>query len=333
MESNGNSKITGIGAFTPTQRVTSNELMREVGCDRFGIADDYISSNIGILEKRVADPTMEPSDLAVLASEAAIRDAGIRADEIDLILYTGITRDCEEPATAHLVQNKIGAPKAICIDVSNACLGFMTGLSLADSMLASGQAKTVLVCTGETPSRIMFEFFPQLIETRDIAVFKKMLGVLTVGDAGGAMIVQPKAGSEQGWNWFGSQSDGRHSKLCYYKKSGTSLEGQMVMDKICALTLKAHEKLMQTTIAKLSCVPENVDKVYCHQVGAPPHSQLLKRTGLESVDAPISFDLFGNLTSATIPVLMNLFKPKPKERLLFFCSGSGISVFQGGMQF
>lgn len=78
---------------------------------------------------------------------------------------------------------------------------------------------------------------------------------------------------------------------------------------------------------------KEVDKIYCHQVGETPHKQLLSRTNLPLAKAPTSYQYFGNLTSATIPVLMQLDAPKRSEKIMFFCSGSGISVFQGGMRF
>lgn len=333
MQIQQSSKVAGIGAYLPTNRVTSDELMEEVKCERFGIPVDYMSKHIGIIERRVAEPDVMPSDLASLASESALTNSGVKADEIDLIIFAGITRDYEEPSTAHNVQKKIGAINAACFDVSNACLGFMTGLSVANAYVQSGMANTVLVCAGEVASRTMGEFIPVLKSTNDKNTFRKKVGALTVGDAGGAMVVQNSGSPQNGWQWFKTDSDGKHSKLCYYNKTPQGFEGEMVMDKICALTLARHCNLYNASKQNIEWFGQGADKTYCHQVGSTPHRELFKRLNLDLDKAPISYDYFGNLTSVTIPVLMNLNPPKPGQRIQFFCSGSGISVFQGGMIF
>jgi len=190
-----------------------------------------------------------------------------------------------------------------------------------------------LVCAGEVASRTMSEFIPILKSTDDISTFKKKVGALTVGDAGGAMIVQRSDSEHSGWQWFKTDSDGKHSKLCYYNKTPQGFEGEMIMDKICALTLASHRNLYKSSQQHIDWFGQGADVTYCHQVGSTPHRELFKRLNLDLDKAPISYDYFGNLTSVTIPVLMNLNPPKPGQRLQFFCSGSGISVFQGGMIF
>ncbi len=333
METLGVTKVAGVGSYLPAQSVKSDDLMAEVNARRFGIEENYMSSQIGIVERRVAEIGSKPSDLATLASESALNNSGVRADEIDLLIFAGITRDYDEPSTAHNVQKKLGAVNASCFDVTNACLGFMTALSVADAYIAGGMADTILVCTGETSSQTMEEFLPLLKYTKDKNEFKAKLGVLTIGDAGGAMIIQRDDSNEHGWNWKKIQSQGEHSELCYYTRGKTGVEGQMVMDRICAITIKRHMELFELTKKNLPWSVDEVDKIYCHQVGATPHKQLLSRTHLPIDKAPTSYQYFGNLASATIPVLMQLDAPKRSEKIMFFCSGSGISVFQGGMKF
>lgn len=243
-------KIAGVGSFLPNQVVKSDDLMAEVKSQRFGIEEDYMSTQIGIRERRIAASGSKPSDLATFASESALTNSGVRADEIDLIIFAGITRDYDEPSTAHNVQKKLGAVNASCFDVSNACLGFMTALSVADCYISGGAADTVLVCTGETSSHTMEEFLPLLRSTKDRNEFKSKLGVLTVGDAGGAMIIQRDDSNEHGWNWNKIQSQGQHAELCYYTRGKTGVEGQMVMDRICAITLKRHIELFELTKKK-----------------------------------------------------------------------------------
>lgn len=332
METFGSTRIAGIGAFLPEQRISTDELMHEVNCRRFRIPEDYISRYIGIIEKRVASPDLAPSDLAVLASEVALKNAGINANEIDLIIYAGITRDFEEPATAHNVQNKLGATKAVCMDVSNACIGFMTGLWMADKFMANGGAESVLICTGEMQSRTVNEFKKTLSETTDKEQFKKVFGVLTVGDAGGAIILQRKE-SHNGLQWIKFKSEGTHSHLCTCERTPEGVRGQMIMQDINTETLNLQRTMIKNTYQKLGWDSQDVSKVYSHQIGKRTHQQISEIVGVPLEKWITTYPSYGNLTSATFPVCMHLEKPLKEEKILLLGAGSGISVCQGGLIF
>ena len=333
METYGSSRIAGFGAYLPESRVTTDELMRSINCSRFGIPENYISRHIGIKEKRVAEATIEPSGLAALASEIALTNAGVSADEIDLIIYTGITRDYEEPSTAHSVQCRLGARKATCMDTPNACLGFMTGLWVADSFIYTSEITNVLVCTGEIQSRTVNSFLKPLKYTKNKEYFKKVFGVLTVGDAGGAAVVQRKSSSGEGLNWIRFYSEGSLRDLCTFERTENGVKGQMIMQEISSEILKIHRSLMPNTYEKLGWHPDNVDIVYAHQVGSRPHEEMIKMTSIQRNKAPISYECYGNLSSATIPTCMHLYPPKRGDKILLLGAGSGISICQGGMTY
>ena len=333
MEGYGSSRIAGIGAFLPKQRVSTDDLMHEVNCRRFGIPENYISRHIGIIEKRVSDASMQPSDLAVLASEIALRDAGVKPDDIDLIIYTGVSRDYIEPATAHNVQKQLGVAKAFCLDVSNACLGFMTGLTIADRYIAGKMATRVLVCTGEQHRDLIHDFVSTLKKLEDKKVFKNKLGMLTVGDAGAAMVVEAKPNLQEGFQWFDYISVGAHHQLCYLAWANTGIVGEMIMQKVSQESLKLHWEMIAKTYDKLQWEPSMVDKLFAHQVGRRPYEEVLNLTSVPTEKAPVTYDNYGNLASATIPVGMYLYPPKKGERVLFIGAGSGIAICQWGMVF
>ena len=118
---NGSSKISGVGIHLPDERVSSVSLMEEIQADkRFGIPLNWVDKRIGIVERRFARSESRPSDLATEAAINALENSGVEPQQLDLILYAGIEKDFMEPATAHVVQNKLGAPNATCADVSNA---------------------------------------------------------------------------------------------------------------------------------------------------------------------------------------------------------------------
>lgn len=333
METLGKSYIAGIGAYLPGTRISSDALMAEVNSTRFGIPENYLSRHIGVVERRVADVNQQPSDLATLASQSALRDAGVRPDEIDLIIHTAITRDCEEPSTAHFVQNCLGAVNAACLDISNACLGFMTGLSIADAYIANGGARTALVCAGECQSSAVRESIEILRRTKNKDEFKRMFGILTVGDAGGAMIVRRSENAGTGWKWLNFLSNGVHARLCYLKRTFNGGEGAMLMKEISFEMLRMHAANIEHAYKSTGWNPSTVGKLYCHQVGRKPHTALTEIAKVDIDRAPITYNHFGNLTSATIPVIMHLNRPERGERILFLGAGSGLTICQGAMVF
>lgn len=332
MEMNCISKIAGIGAFLPKQRVTSDELMAEISSSRFGTPENYISNKIGIIERRMADDKTLASDMAIMASEVALKDANVQAHEVDVILYCGIERDWQEPATAHRIQAELGATSAIVLDITNACHGFLNGISIADAFIANNSAQTVLVCTGEKQSRLTYEAIDQLKGLSSKEEFRKRLGGLTVGDAGGAMIIQ-RGNEYSGFKKMNFMSDGKHTDLCYYKHTDTGTQGQMLMREITVQILRLHKMFIESTYSLLDWKPESIDKLFCHQTGAKPHQGMASLAHQPINKAPITYDNYGNLTSASIPVNMFLNRPQRGEKILIMGTGSGLSVCQSGLIF
>lgn len=329
---NCKSRISGIGAYLPSQIVYSDDLMREVDCKRFGTPENYISRQIGIKERRFADDQILSSDMAIYAAEKALSDSGTSPCEIDLILYCGIERDWQEPATAHRVQVELGASNASVLDVTNACHGFMNGISIADAFIANGSARKVLLCTGEKQSRVSLDVLQKLKVVKKKSEFKSQLGALTVGDAGGAMVIEA-SNNESGLKWLNFHSDGKHAKLCFYKHTDNGVLGQMLMKEISIQIVRLHQQLIDRTYKALKWLPSSINKAYCHQTGAKPHAFLANLAQQPLDNCPVTYEFFGNLTSASIPVNMYINKPNRGDRVLFMGTGSGLSVCQGGMIF
>lgn len=331
---NGNTEILGIGGYIPKQVIHSEDILENLKSeDRFGIRHDFINNIMGIDERRVAEQSENPSDLAIKAAEIALKDSGVESSDIDLIIFCGIDRDWQEPATAHRVQQLLGAYKAICFDVTNACHGFMNGISIADAMIATGSVETALICTGEKPSDVMYDAIGLLENTEDRDDLKKWIGGLTVGDAGGAMILN-RSHSQSGFKQFNFSSNGKHTNLCYYKydKSG-DIEGQMIMTSISSEMIAFHQSMIHGTYDGLFWSPDEIDTLICHQVGQKPHKQMASVAKIGIEKAPITYRHLGNITSATIPVNLYYNRPNKGDKVLILGAGSGLSVSQTGMVF
>src|SRR5438477_5851751 len=136
--------IVGTGSYVPEKVLTNDDLSRIVDT-----SDEWITTRTGIKERRIAAKDQYTSDMAANAALAALEQADISPTEIDLILVATATPDMVFPATACFVQTKIGATKAVCLDISAACAGFLFGLEIAQQFITSHTHDTVLVIGAE----------------------------------------------------------------------------------------------------------------------------------------------------------------------------------------
>jgi len=144
------SQIIGSGAYLPETVLTNQELARRVDT-----SDEWIVERTGIRRRHVARDGEVTSDLALKAAEAALADAKIGVEDLDLIVCATTTPDETFPATATRVQARLGMTRGAAFDVQAVCSGFIFGLSVADNFIRCGQAKTVLLIGAETMSRLM----------------------------------------------------------------------------------------------------------------------------------------------------------------------------------
>lgn len=333
MNNTASSCILSTGYYLPASEIKTSDMLGEIGADRFGVESNYIEQSVGVERVRHSGYSQKPSDLAISACRSAIETASINVNLIDLIVFCGIEGDYTEPSTAHFIQSKLGLKSKICFDVQNACMGFMTGLQIADSMIASGAVRYALVCTGERPSIVSKSAIKELRKTSDIECFKNKIGMLTVGDAGGAMVVGPK--NQGGFMNFGVSSDGQYAKLCYYKPKNNGLvDGQMLMGRICAAVINAHKKLYWQTLDDSNWTPSDIDCLIMHQAGKRPFDTLTKAFSIDPVKAVRTYHCYGNMTSATFPVALGLAIEQgmvnKKSKIWAAMAGSGISVSHAG---
>ncbi|WNO11061.1 ketoacyl-ACP synthase III [Teredinibacter sp. KSP-S5-2] len=332
MKTSSGSKITGIGAFLPKSIVTTEELMHEAQSRKFGVSESFLSRASGIKQRRFSDPNQSYGYLAIQAARDAIIDARINPLDIDLILFCGIDRDKPEPSTAHEVQAELGAWNAACLDVSNACIGMLSGYSVAHAYINSGMAENILICTGEKPSQLSIDAIRQLRKSNDKSLFRKLLGAFTVGDGGGAFVVS-KSTDDTGCKYIHFKADGKFRNLCYYRHTPEGIDFEMRMEEISGAMVENHQEMIGETYKKIGWKSEEIDHAYFHQVGERPHKQMIKLTNLASERVSRSYHLFGNLTSATHAVNMCFDRPKKGDKVLVLGAGSGASMCQAAFQF
>lgn len=257
-------------------------------------------------------------------------------NEIDAIIYTGLTRDYLEPATAHIVQAKLGANNATVFDVSNACHGFMNGIHLMDALIATGQVRRGLVVTGEQGSLFTRKAVTALKESNEKQLLTELAAGFTLGDAGAAMLMGPKLGPDSGFMGFMLQSQGQHAGFC---TSGAPMqEGPLLTDMpaIISESTKLIAGMFQEFLYKrLKWRIEDLSKYVIHQVGGKAfklHSDIL---GVPLNIMPKTVSTLGNLITANIPLCVNNFYTDQEvnsgDKIYLSGVGSGISLSQAGL--
>lgn len=326
-----NSTISGVGAYVPVQRVTSKDLMIEVQCEKYGVPINLLEKKIGIIERRWADSSVKPSELAMLASEKALKKSGLQPNDIDQIIFCGMEGDDVEPSTAHRVQVLIGTDNCRCSDVSNACHGFLDGIRDAHNAIRAGDAKNVLVCTGEAGGK-RTKAIMQLLKERNLSKedFMNLMGYFSLGDGGSAVIVT-QCEKPVGFEHFLCESRGIFADYCFYDYGPTGIfEGQMIMPNMSGLFSEYLNTMIPDYYAsmgwKKKTINNEVDYLVSHQIGKSPHKQLVEITGIDAEKALNSHAYYGNLTSATPAFNLAQIDMDKGKVILIVTAGSGATM-------
>lgn len=315
-------KITAVGCYTPPRVLTNDDLSRMVDT-----SDAWIRERTGIRERRIAAPDVATSDMAVEASRMALEKAGIGAGDIDAILVCTVTPDHMFPATACLVQNRLGAKKAWGFDLSAACCSFVYGLTTAAHLVSGGGHKRVLVVGSDTMSRI--------IDYTDRAT------CVLFGDGAGAMIVEQAADDDpETFIGFANEIDGSGACALNMPAGGSRMppshdtvekrlhyvkqEGQAVFK----FAVRKMEESCRMVLDKYGVDPQDVRILIPHQANKRIICAAAERLGLR--DVLVNIDRYGNTTSATIPLAtQDALQSKRLEKgdiVLFAAVGAGFTV-------
>ncbi len=325
-------RILSTGTYLPDEIIKSDDLFAEFQSDiKYGIAEDWMSKEMGIIERRVAPEDATPSSLAISAAKQALDAASdINPDDIDLVIFCGIEGDQSEPATAHTIQCALGLKAPKVFDVSNACFGFVDGIETASAYISSGIARYALVVTGEVSCKISRYIVDQLKTGVPVEIAKSAIGGLSVGDAGGAVILGNSENSLTGFNFFKSSCDSRHVNKCIYKhKPDGHLDGQMLMAKVVAYGLRMHRQLMTQTIDETGV--DKYDWLISHQTGQRNFDAIASMGIIDATRMTKTFDKLGNVTTATLPINFQMLLREGVEEgdlIGFWMAGSGLTVGQ-----
>ncbi len=324
-------RLAAVSAALPETIRTSADMEALIAAASpgFRIRPGLIAARTGIRTRRVAGDDQQCSDLAVAAARTALADAGLGVGDVDLLVFASAGQDLIEPATAHIVQHKLGTACQV-LDVKNACNSFLNGLHVAESLVQTGAARTALVVTGEVCSRAV------RWQVRDADEFRRHFPGYTMGDAGAAAVLVP-SGDERGIGYrrfaarsahwplatipYGGSMNPRGGEHAYLCGDGPALKDAFVAHGPAIL----HEMLHEAALTF-----DDIDHVLVHQVGVPYHEEMLAATGLPAHKVRCTVAEFGNLASASIPVAHAMALADGTltrgDRVMWLGMASGISV-------
>lgn len=324
------SKIIGWGSYLPEKEITNQEISSRATASNYKNVGEVVETLTGIKSRRYATHEQYPSDLAEKAAREALKNAGVDPQDLEVIIFFGISRDFHEPATANVVQEKLGATNAYVYDLANACNGFITAVDTLDSMIAAGRCENGLVVTGELISPYI-DWQPKT--KRD---FKLSIFGYTIGDSGGAAVltrVQPGENRGIRARWFhsaGSQwrlalageLEGANENNKYFRSQGRELEETSI--KIMPAGFQEITQMLGWSIS-------DIDLVIPHQIP----TSILENMYHKAVGIPLeklfwTFPHYGNLATASMPVAaceaMKSGKVRPGDKVLLAGAAAGFSA-------
>lgn len=291
-----NAGILGTGFYVPEKIMTNADLEKIVET-----SDEWIVERTGIKERRIAEDNQPMSDLALRAAKAALADAGVAAEDLDLIIVATLTSDRIIPSTACMIQNLLGAKHAAAFDLSAACSGFAYAASVAAQFIETGAYKKALVIGAETLSKYINW------EDRNTCVL--------FGDGAGAAVLGQV---EEGYGIlsFDLGSDGSGGDAIQIPSSGSLMPvSKETIDQklnlihmngrdVFKFAVKAMGKTVKNSLAKIDMPQEKIDWLVPHQANIRIIESAAKRLSMPMDKVIVNIHKYGNMSAACIPIAL-----------------------------
>lgn len=287
-------RIAGIGSYLPERVVTNHDLEKTMDT-----SDEWIRERTGIKRRHIAADNETTSSMGLVAAQRAMEMAGVGPDEIELIVVGTATPDKIFPATACIIQRRLGVKGCPAFDVSAACSGFVYGLDLANRYIRTGGAKTALVIGSETLSRITNW------EDRGTAIL--------FGDGAGAVVLQ--ADEEPGILSTHIHADGEYEELLHVEQGVSvgfdvtraggayiKMEGNAVFRRAVA----TFDNIARETVADLDGHLDDIDWFIPHQANMRIINAAAKKLKMPMERVIATVDEHANTSGASIPLAMDL---------------------------
>ena len=287
--------ILGLGCYLPPRKLTNKDLEKIVDT-----TDEWIMTRTGIRERRVAPKECASSDLGTEAAKLAIKDAGLKPEDIDLIITATVTGDMAFPSTSCVIQDKIGARNAAAFDINAACSGFVFGIVTAKQFVDSGLYRNVLVIGSEKMTSLV-----DWTDRSTCVLFGDGAGACVIGKtkdrkivsyfigcdgSGGNLLKLPAGGSR-----MPATEETVKNKLHFLKMEG---------NEVFKLAVKVMADAANKAITKAGLLCNEIDLLIPHQANIRILMAVAKKMGLPEEKIFMNIEKYGNMSSASTAVAL-----------------------------
>ena len=287
--------ILGLGCYLPPEKMTNSDLEKIVDT-----SDEWIVTRTGIKERRIASEETAASDLGVEASLIAIKDAGLKPDDIDLIIAATITADMIFPATACIIQDKIGAKNAAAFDINAACTGFVSGVIIAQQFVNTGVYKHILVVGTEKLSSLL-----DWQDRSTCVLFGDGAGACVVGKSKDRRIVSSFMGADGSGGEFLKVPAGGSRLPATEKTVKERLHFiRMEGNEVFKIAVRVMVEAVNNTVKKIGLESRDIDILIPHQANIRILMAVAKRLELPVEKIFMNIEKYGNVSAASTAIAL-----------------------------
>jgi acyl-CoA:acyl-CoA alkyltransferase len=332
-----------FGYELPPRVLTSVDIEKRLApvYERLRLSPGRLELMSGISERRFWDPGTKPSRAATLAGQRVLKKGDIDAEGVECLIFTSVSKDMMEPATASFVHNNLGlSAECLVFDISNACLGFLDGMVILANMIELGQVANGLIVSGETAEELIESTMAALLADTTLSrkSMKPAFASLTIGSGSMALFMSHtrECGDRPRLVHGAWRANTIHSDLCHgsQQRAGTLMatNSEELLHRgveTAAMTWKAFS-------ARPGWSAANIDRFFCHQVGSAHAKLLFDTLELEGRKNFETLKFLGNVGSVSAPITMamaiekGVFQRGQKGALLGI--GSGINCLMLGVE-
>ncbi|MAS00016.1 MAG: 3-oxoacyl-ACP synthase [Nitrosomonadales bacterium] len=306
------SKITGVGSFLPEKILTNHDLEKILDT-----TDEWITSRTGIKERHIVGSNESTSDLAFKAARDAINNAGIDANQVDLIIVATTTPDKIFPSVACNVQAKLEIKNCPAFDIQAVCSGFIYALSVADNFIKTNSAKNILIIGADSMSRI--------------TDYSDRGNSILWGDGAGAVILS--ASNEKGILSTHIHADGQHEQLLHVPKKNAKDKDQQTIEmngsQVFKIAVNTLDQIVDEALIANNLKKEDIDWLVPHQANIRILEATAKKLDMSMEKVIVTIDRHGNTSAASIPLALDegikINKIKKGHLLLMEAFGGGFT--------
>jgi len=335
--------LSSFAYYLPEHIMTTEEIEGKLSplYQRLKLPHGRIELMTGIKERRFWPPGTMPSDLSTQAARNLFAKNIVRPEQIDLLIHASVCRDYLEPSTSSIVHYNLGLrPQTMFFDLSNACLGVLSSMVVAASMIENGVIQHALIVSGENGSPLLIQTIEHLLKDENITrkSIKKYIANLTIGSAAVAFSLSHKDCVREGHLVLGgiARADSSANVLCRGNGDTTSLMMETDSEELMKAGVALAGETWTETKRELEWTNEDVDSFIGHQVGVA-HEALLKQTlRLENCPTFATYPYLGNTGASALPVTLCQYDEQKKipsgSNVALLGIGSGLNSIMLGVK-